>query len=789
MSNLLRIPDATYRLQFNKNFRFRDANMLVSYLNRLGISDIYASPILKARKGSLHGYDVTEPTTLNPELGTEKEFNRLANALRKQGMGLLLDIVPNHMAASPENPWWQDVVKKGQNSRFASFFDINWLDFEETGAKSTGHRRFFDIGDLVGVRVEDSEVFEATHSLIFRLIAEGKVTGLRIDHIDGLYDPLQYLLRLQENITQNNNKKPGFYVLVEKILSGDEAIPNCWPVHGTTGYDFIRTLNTFFINNEGLNHLESIYNQVTGSSQSFRELVYEKKRKVMLELFPNEVKALGDYLAFLSEELSNDEATLALVELTACLPVYRTYTRELSVNATDHQYIETAAEESAGRKIHLALALKYLKRVLLLDFPADFTAEKKNEWFQFVMHWQQLTGAIMAKGSEDTALYNYHRLVSIAEVGGEPDTGGLSISGFHRWNLARTECWPHTMNTTSTHDTKRSEDVRARINVLSEIPDEWERHLQSWMQFNQVKKRKADGQFFPEPNTEILLYQTLIGAWPLFLEEIMEFKERLKNYMIKAAREAKAFTSWLSINQQYEDALLGFIDSILDDSPNNGFLHDFTELQHKIAYCGALNSLSELLLKITSPGIPDFYQGTELWDFSLVDPDNRRPVDFKRRTKLLKSITNVENENMSSLIKEMLCFWQDGRIKLYVTYKALNTRRSYSALFQNGDYLPLKVTGRKRDYICAFIRSYQEDHILVAVPRFFTKLSESGIMPIGEQVWRDNRILLPKSASKNWLNALTGDTLQARFDFLSIGRVFDSLPIALLISCNDKYYH
>ncbi|MFC2042019.1 malto-oligosyltrehalose synthase, partial [Chloroflexota bacterium] len=470
-------------------------------------------------------------------------------------------------------------------------------------------------------------------------------------------------------------------------------------------------------------------------------------------------------------------------EVTACLPVYRTYTRKMAVNTVDRQYIEIAVIEATGRNAWLDAALNYLKQVLLLDFPAGFTIAKKNEWLDFVMRWQQLTGAIMAKGFEDTALYNYHCLVSLNEVGGDPDTGGLSISGFHKWNLMRAKRWPHTLNATSTHDTKRSEDVRTRINVLSEMPDEWERHLQSWMRYNRVKKQKINGQPFPELNTEILLYQTLIGAWPLAPEEIMGFKERLKDYMIKAVREAKAFTSWLKINREYEGALLNFIDSILDNSTDNGFLHDFTEFQHKIAYYGALNSLSLLLLKITLPGVPDFYQGTELWDFSLVDPDNRRPVDFTRRKKLLDTITDGEGKNRLSLIKEILSSWRDGQIKLYVTYKALNTRCDYSKLFQRGNYLPLKAAGEKQEYVCAFMRSYRGAQALIAVPRLFTKLNKAGVPPVGEQVWGDGRILLPKSAPKNWLNALIGNTIRANVDgsALSTAAIFGSLPIALLI--------
>lgn len=783
MSSLLRIPDGTYRLQFNKNFRFRDATTLIPYLGRLGISDIYASPIMKARRGSLHGYDVTDPTSLNPDLGTEDEFNTLVNALRKQGMGLLLDIVPNHMAASPETPWWKDVMKKGQNSRFARVFDTDWLDFEGTGGKFKGHRRFFDIGDLVGIRVEDRQVFEMTHSMIFRFIAEGKITGLRLDHIDGLYEPLQYLRRLQELITPQTDKRPGFYVIVEKILSGDENIPQDWPIYGTTGYDFTRTLNAFLVNNDGLDYLRTVYTRASGISQSFHALAYEKKRQVMLELFPSETEAMGHWLSRLSQHLTDDEAGLALIEITACLPVYRTYTREMAVSIIDRQYIETAVTEAAAHNPELDAALNRTKQVLLLDFPIDFTTRKKKEWLNFAMRWQQLTGAIMAKGFEDTALYNYHRLISLNEVGSAPDSDGLSISNFHRWNRARSESWPHTLNTTSTHDAKRSEDVRARISVLSEIPDEWERHLKLWMNHNRTKKRKIKGELFPEPNTELMLYQTLLGAWPLSPEELGEFKTRLRNYMVKAVREAKAFTSWLRVNRVYEDTLINFIDSILDE--NSDFLRDFMEFQKTIAFYGVWNSLSQLLLKITLPGIPDFYQGTELWDFSLVDPDNRRPVDFTRRTKLLDTIVAAEGEDRLSLIRDLLSCWWDGRIKLYVAYKGLNTRRTYSELFPKGVYLPVKTLGEKRECVHAFIRSKQGCQALVAVPRFFTKLSEKGVLPVGEMAWGDGRILLPEGAPKNWLNVLTGEAIQASpgESTLSTKTIFSHLPIALLVSC------
>jgi len=480
MSGQLRIPTATYRLQFNKSFRFKDASTLITYLNRLGVSDIYASPVLKARKDSSHGYDVTDPTNLNPELGPEYDFDTLTKELQQQCMGLLLDIVPNHMAASTENPWWQDVLEKGQDSPFAAFFDIDWLKYRASNSKFTRHRRFFDIGDLIGIRVEDPKAFEMTHSYILHLVAEGKVTGLRIDHIDGLYDPLEYLQRLQQRISPSA-KSPGFYVVVEKILSGDETLPETWPVFGTTGYDFPNMLNALFVDNEGIKTLNNIYSRVTGSGKSFHDLVYEKKRQVINELFPDEMEALGRYLAHLSGQLTAEEASRALKEVTASLPVYRTYIRTFRIGSQDRKYLESAFQAARQRDAAAINALDFLKKVLLLDFPADFNPEDKNEWLDFIMHWQQLTGAVMAKGFEDTALYNYHRLVSLNEVGGNPDIPGLSLDDFHKWNLTRMKCWPCTLNTTSTHDTKRSEDVRARISVLSEIPGEWEEHLIHWL--------------------------------------------------------------------------------------------------------------------------------------------------------------------------------------------------------------------------------------------------------------------------------------------------------------------
>ncbi|MFC2072877.1 malto-oligosyltrehalose synthase, partial [Chloroflexota bacterium] len=404
-------------------------------------------------------------------------------------------------------------------------------------------------------------------------------------------------------------------------------------------------------------------------------------------------------------------------EVTACLTIYRTYVRTLTVSPQDKLRLERATAEAQRRNPEInAETLDFLKRVLTLDFQHSYTSEQKETWLSFVLRWQQLTDAIMAKGFEDTALYGYNRLVSLNEVGGNPRSVDLSINDFHHQNTARLERWPHALNATSTHDTKRSEDVRARINVLSEIPKEWERHLIQWHQWNQPKKCKANGLLVPEPNIEILLYQTLLGAWPLVLDEVSDFKERLKTYMVKAVREAKVYTSWLSPNSDYESALIAFLESILESYGQNEFLGEFLSFEKQVAFYGALNSLAQALLKITLPGVPDFYQGMELWDFSLVDPDNRRPVNFERRKEYLDYFVEREVQGQQLLAQQALNSWEDGRVKLYVTYKALNIRKSCKDIFQDGEYIPLKVEGHKQEHVCAFVRSKDEkwfpDYIL-----------------------------------------------------------------------------
>jgi len=948
----LRIPIATYRLQFNKRFRFEDAKALVPYLHRLGISDLYASPIFKARIGSSHGYDVTDPSRLNPELGTDEEFEALVQRIKHYGMGLLLDIVPNHMAASPENPWWMDLLENGPNSPYATFFDIDWspidsslknkiifpildrpyhqalenqeivlkleeagffifyrefklplnvksyklvvssrmkalestlgsehpavqqlkklvdaiehlssvgsthpqkalrnyqnrqaikeelwciantsaevktflrdnitlfngekgtrrsfdlldkllaqqiyrLDFWKTAREQINYRRFFDISDLVGVRVELPQVFEATHALILSLVNEGKSTGLRVDHIDGLYNPLEYLFRLQHYIapqTEESGELSRFYIVVEKILASDELLPQEWPVSGTTGYDFLNVVNALFVDRKGGHALDDTYSRLTEARVNFKDMVYEKKRQVMSELFTGEVHALGQHLACLAQQgwaasdFSPEELTNAIIEVTACLPVYRTYIRAPEVSTKDRLYLEHATQEARRRNPTLMVAaLGFLKQVLFLNFPDDFNPEQKEMWLRFVLRWQQLTGAIMAKGQEDTAFYTYNRLISLNEVGSNPGFTSLSVEEFHHRNLTRLSRYPYSMNATSTHDTKRSEDVRARINVLSEMPATWESCLIRWSQWNQPEKQTVSGRLVPDLNTQMFLYQTMVGAWPLSQEEVPEFKNRLKAHMVKAAREAKVFTNWLSPDTEYEAALLEFVEAILKSPDQDEFLSDFLQFQGQIAYYGALNALAQVLLKITSPGVPDFYQGTELWDLSLVDPDNRRPVDFKKRIKLLYDLMQKELSEPLSLIHQILNSWEDGRVNFYVTYKALNFRRTHGDLFLEGNYIPLQVGGKRREHVCAFARRQGRSWALTVVPRLLTKLVGVGILPLGPQVWGKSPLLLPEDAPEHWLNVFTGENLTVSMPTkgVPLSRIFSLFPVALLAS-------
>jgi (1->4)-alpha-D-glucan 1-alpha-D-glucosylmutase len=871
---MFRVPTATYRIQFNAQFTLADARRIAPYLARLGITDIYASPILRARTGSTHGYDTVDATAINPDLGTDDDFTELTGELDRLGMGFLLDIVPNHMAASHENAWWVSVLENGLQSRFVHFFDIDWRDdkvllpilgrpygetlesgeirlgFDVDGlffsywekrlplaprsyplvlrdsvealpaegiavelrelvenetviansrflketlwriqeqstefrdaflqtirkinadvdaldrllaaqwyrvaywriaSETINYRRFFDVTDLVGLCIENPEVFEARNRRIVEWIGEGKVTGLRIDHIDGLHDPVNYLTKMQSRLGGQ------FYLVVEKILARDETLPAAFRVAGTTGYDFVDATNALFVDPEGLAKLTDVYRSFTGAATDFDDLVYLRKKQVIQELFSGEMRALGARLAALAvadrnaRDFAPSELLAALIEITACMPVYRTYIREHPVSASDRAFLQRAIDEARRRAVGAIdeRLFRFIELVLFLETPAYIESEREK-WQAFVMHWQQFTGRVMAKGVEDTAFYDFNRLVSLNEVGGDPGRGTDvdPVAELHARNERIARDWPLTMNASSTHDTKRSEDVRARISVLSEIPEQWARMVRRWS--------KLSGGF-RDRNVEWLVYQTLVGAWPIDAG-------RLTQYLEKAAREAKTHTSWLSPNEDYERALKDFVTALLS---NEAFLASFERFQKRVAFHGFLSSLAQVVLKSLAPGIPDFYQGTELWDFSLVDPDNRRPVDYEQRIAALESLGATD-------IAALLRRWPDGRVKLFVTARCLELRARHADVFRDGDYRALDAGANA----FAFTRGAS---IAVIVPRLTTRLVRPPQLPLGD-VWEETSIAL----AGRWKNAFTGAVVEG--EKLRLRNVLESFPVTVLIRLNE----
>jgi len=915
-----RIPGSTYRLQFHKDFRFVDGRDLVPYLSDLGITDLYSSPRYKARRGSSHGYDIANPLRVNSELGTEEDFDEMAEKLRHYGMGLLLDTVPNHMAASYENPWWTDVLENGPSSAYASYFDIDWhpatskaaflqenrvllpilgdfygnvlasgqltLKIEDTGIhvrhfetrlpldpksyatileyciaqnsdlpdireivrelermparddtaaesvlerrrakerikdrlwrvyhgnadvkraiddalvyfagnideldgllsaqayrlaywkigyEEINYRRFFDINELVGLRIEVPEVFDNRNQSTLALVRNGKVTGLRVDHIDGLWDPGCFLKRLESA----SGGERRCYIVVEKILGRGESLPREWPVQGTTGYDFLNAVNGIFIQPQGLQQLEEIYSRRTGNYLPFAELCYVCNKLVMETLFKGDVNALGHHLGRLSarhrqaRDIRLSELMDALVEVTACLPVYRTYTHGFDVSQRDREYLERtldlARRRTSPERISDA-AFEFLRDVLLLQ-PPYYLESEKQEWLQFVMRWQQFTGPVMAKGLEDTATYRHNSLLSLNEVGGDPvrEQPPFSLEQFHEFNRSRLEEWPATMNATATHDTKRGEDVRARLNVLTEIPEEWDAHLNRWTVWNAEKKSAVNGALAPSSSEEILIYQTLLGAWPADPQDEPEFPGRVKEFLCKALREAKQNSSWIAPQEEYERAVQEFVDRIL--SGDSAFLADLRDFQKILASAGASNSLSQVLFKITSPGVPDFYQGTELWQLCLVDPDNRRPVDYTRRTAMLESVRRREADDRIALIRELAANPLRDEMKLFVTYRALEFRRAHPDLFARGRYLPLDVRGACAAHVCAFAREWEGQWGITVSPRWMAHLTD----------WADTELVMPEGAPEEWQDMFTG-LIPGSFRLADLLREF---PVALLAS-------
>ena len=706
------------------------------------------------------------------------------------------------------------------------------LAYWRVAAEEINYRRFFDINELAAIRTENPAVFTATHQLVLRLIAEKKVAGLRIDHVDGLYDPVGYLRRLQQAallalqadaypdvlslLSRAEQLASQFqiesiplsgewpcYVVVEKILSAGETLPEHWPMHGSTGYDFLAMLNGLFVDQDNERALTDLYARFTRTRREFSDLVYECKQLIMQVALSSEINVLGHQLDRLSErdrharDFTLNSLTHAIREVIACFPVYRTYIDGNGVTERERTIIETAIRRAKRKNPATDITVfNYLRDILLLRYPGSSTEADRQAQHAFVLKFQQCTGPVMAKGVEDTAFYRYHRLVSLNEVGGSPEQFGVSLATFHQHSQERLKRWPLALLATSTHDTKRSEDVRARINVLSEMPREWRTLVGRWSRQHRKWKMLVDGQHAPDRNDEYLLYQTVLGVWPfspLTADDYAVFKQRIQDYMRKAAKEAKVHTSWINPNHAYDEALQAFISRVLDDFLGR---EDFQRFRTKIAQYGMYNSLSQTLLKLTAPGVPDIYQGNELWDFSLVDPDNRRPVDYDRRRRVLQTLQEriaAADSDLRAVARDLLDHREDGWVKLYVTHLALTYRREHPELFLRGEYIPVEAAGPQERHICAFARRHGSHGILVVAPRLLTQIVPDPMtLPIGPEVWSDSWVLAPPGwESRCYQNVLTREAVQALPTNdglrLSLGEVFANFPVALLAAVDkDK---
>jgi (1->4)-alpha-D-glucan 1-alpha-D-glucosylmutase len=656
-------------------------------------------------------------------------------------------------------------------------------------ADEINYRRFFDINDLAALRMENDRVFMNTHRYVLDLVAKGKVDGLRIDHPDGLYDPAKYLRQLSEKLaTENGGEERRAYVVVEKILTGKEELRKEWPVDGTTGYEFAELVNGLFVDPDAAARMTQTYRSFTGELETFGNLVYKCKKLMLKVVLASELNVLANLLTRIALanrhtcDFTMNSLRTALAEVIACFPVYRTYVNGREVSQEDRGYVEQAI--AAGKKRSDAPDLSvfdFIRGILLVEVKGSEPAYYQRAVRRFAMKFQQVTAAVMAKGEEDTAFYRYNRLVSLNEVGGDPSRFGISVREFHRANRERLDSWPNSMLSSSTHDSKRSEDVRARIDAISEIAPAWRMSVSRWRDLNETRKKLVDGEAAPTRNDEYLLYQTLVGVWPVAgVKEAgwTEFVARIEQYMLKAAREAKQHTSWGSVKEEYESALLQFVRGVLDRESAHEFLEDFHRFQRKAARVGMFNSLSQCLLKLTAPGMPDVYQGNELWQFSLVDPDNRRPVDYRARMQALGVLEAQAQEGIAELAGKLVENLEDGRAKLYLTWKTLRLRRKGAEIFQKGSYTSLKVHGEKAGHVIAFKREHEGRRVIAAVPRLCAGImGENGDTVCGEAVWRDTAIILPDAGV--YRDILTGAVWEEKA-VVPVAKLLRNFPVALL---------
>ena len=652
------------------------------------------------------------------------------------------------------------------------------LSFWKVATEELNYRRFFTVNDLISVKVEEDEVFRHTHRLILKLLREGAFQALRIDHIDGLYDPGKYLETLRKQAGD-------VFIVVEKILDYEEELPYDWPVQSSTGYEFLNYLNGIFCRRENEKPFDRIYTAFTRAKTDFELLVYEKKKLILEKHMSGDVDNLAHLLKKLSAkdryagDITMHGLRNALAEVLVAFPVYRTYVGKSSLTDNDVRYIRQAVDTARKKSPALANEYRFIEKFLLLEYYDYLSPEEQDEWIQFVMRFQQATGPLTAKGFEDTVLYIYNRLISLNDVGGRPDLFGLHVEQFHRFIAQRAERLPFTLNATSTHDTKRGEDVRARINVLSELPKEWGVQINRWSKINRKYRSKVKGRNVPDRNDEYFFYQTLIGAFPFEEDDFSAFRQRIEAYVVKAVREAKVHTAWLKPDADYEDAFVSFIQGSLKS--NGPFLNEFLPFQRKIAFWGMLNSLSQTLIKIASPGTPDFYQGTECWDLNLVDPDNRRAVDYEKRMSMLREIQENSKTNSPGPIAELLNSYEDGRIKLFTIHRALNARLSHADLFLKGNYEPMEVRGSREEHVVAFVRRYHDRSALAVAPKFPAGLVEQGQFPLKRDVWDDTQILFVGDSPVTWTDVFTKQQTKSEGSLL-VGDALSHFPIALLMT-------
>jgi len=920
------IPRATYRLQFNAQFGFRDAERIAPYLNQLGVSHIYASPWLKARAGSTHGYDVADYRKVNHELGTQADFLAMIDAFRASGLRTILDFVPNHVGiGGVDNPLWLDVLEWGPESTYAGWFDIDWRppssawadkllvpfladqygvelsrgqlqlrfdpkegsfavwaynvhklpicpqhygrvlgdelpELERLGddfasladwrpqmgqraaklkaqlaelaaeredirneiaiavdrfagvtdqditwkaldslihdqywrpanfrvaADDINYRRFFNVNDLAGVRMELSDLFDYAHELVFSWIANGTIDGLRIDHVDGLLNPQQYFERLRSHPSVAN-RTDHFYIVVEKILAPHETLRENWPIEGTTGYEFGAQVTELLIDHSGEEPLSQLYREWVEEPVEFPQMVRDAKLQIIRNEMASELGVLAREAAGVARQnprtadFTHNVLRRAIREIIAIFPVYRTYLDEDNPpTVEDRRYLDWAVSQARMNEIELDSSVFDFVHALL---SGDLVSQGRSGFshhavMRCAMKLQQFSGPVMAKGLEDTAFYRYNRFIALNEVGADPDQFGPPMSHFHRANMHRAKQWPHCMLTTSTHDTKRGEDVRARLAILSEIPQDWSAQVNSWSRILRARRGEIGSKAPPDRNDEYLIFQLLLGTWPPELTSTRDgldptvlgtYVERLKAAMIKGVREAKLHSTWKAPNTEYENAVQAFIDSALAVD-SDAFYATFLPFQERVARLGVENSLVQLTLKLTAPGVPDIYQGSESWELSMMDPDNRRRVDYDSLRQLLACVNDRS-------AKELMQNWQNGAIKMLVTARLLALRKTEPDLFATGKYESITVSGSKADWICAFERQLESKSVMVAVARFPARRA-------ADPDWGDTEIPVPTSLQGKVLrNTITGATISRKGTSLAPGELFDSLPVALLIA-------